>query len=46
VVTLAVLWPWATLSGGLILYILTLPLTARPRHEGRRRFGRHLPPAE
>jgi len=46
VVTLAVLWPWATLSGGLILYILTLPLGARPRHEGRRRFGRHLPPAE
>lgn len=46
VVTLAVLWPWATLSAGLILYILTLPLGARPRLEGRRRFGRHLPPAE
>jgi CDP-diacylglycerol--serine O-phosphatidyltransferase len=45
VVTLAVLWPWATLSGGLILYILTLPLGARPRSE-RRRFGRLPPPAE
>ena len=43
VVTLAVLWPWATLSGGLILYILTLPLSARPRHEGGRRFGRQPP---
>lgn len=38
IVTLAVLWPWATLSGGLILYILTIPLSARPRHERRRRF--------
>ncbi len=46
IVTLAVLWPWATLSGGLILYIATLPLGARPRGERRRRFGRHLPPAE
>jgi len=46
VVTLAVLWPWATLSGGLILYILTLPLGARPRLEPRRRFGPPLPPAE
>lgn len=45
VVTLAVLWPWATLSGGLILYILTLPLGARPRSERRRRFGDEFPPA-
>ena len=44
--TLAVLWPWATLSGGLILYVLTLPLGARPRSERRRRFGRLPPPAE
>lgn len=44
VITLAVLWPWATLSGGLSLYVLTLPLAARPRHDGRR-FERHLPPA-
>jgi CDP-diacylglycerol--serine O-phosphatidyltransferase len=44
IVTLAVLWPWATLSGGLILYILTLPLGARPRSERRRRFS--TPPAE
>lgn len=44
VVTLAILWPWATLTGGLILYILTLPLGVRPRREGRR-FGRHFPPA-
>lgn len=45
-VTLAVLWPWATLSGGLILYIATLPLGARPRSERRGRFARDLPPAE
>ena len=46
IVTLAVLWPWATLSGGLILYIMTLPLGARPRSERRRFFARHTPPAE
>ncbi len=45
VLTAAVLWPWATLSGGLIAYILTLPLGARPRSE-RRRFWHPLPPAE
>ena len=38
IVTLAVLWPWATLSGGLALYILTLPLGARPRSEQRQLF--------
>jgi len=42
IVTLAVLWPWATLSAGLILYIATLPLGARPRSEGR--LFRHRPP--
>jgi len=45
VLTAAVLWPWATLSIALILYILTLPLGARPRSE-RRRFWRPIPPAE
>ena len=45
IVTLAVLWPWATLSAGLILYIATLPLGARPRSE-RRLFRHRPPPAE
>jgi CDP-diacylglycerol--serine O-phosphatidyltransferase len=44
IVTLAVLWPWATLSGGLILYVLTIPLGARPR--GERRHGFADDPAE
>ena len=44
VLTLAVLWPWATLSGVLIAYILTLPLGARPRSE-RRRFWHPQPPS-
>jgi CDP-diacylglycerol--serine O-phosphatidyltransferase len=47
IVTLAVLWPWATLSAGLIVYIAILPLgRKRPRSERRRLFRRNLPPAE
>lgn len=39
IITSAVLWPWATLSGALMLYVLTLPLGARPRSERRRLFA-------